>query len=88
VYGVNITTNDSKYLIDEELKSARAELYYPLNLRKQDYQNVVKFKCTKDFDPELSFYNVPIFNVKVWLLGTLVVGLFIILVYYGQQSRL
>lgn len=74
--------NNSNYtttaVIDEELKSAGAELRYKGETDKS-YKKAILFKCSKDLKPQITLFGIPIFDYKIWLFLMIIGGMFIFL---------
>lgn len=88
VCGINITANTTTYMIDEELKNVKAELMYPPTLNNKDIRGAVRFKCSGDMKPDLTFFGIPVFDYRIWLIGTLITMMILFLTHIGQQSRI
>lgn len=65
-------------IIDEKLKSINAEPIYSEGKNDKSYKNVVKIKCDSNYNPQITFFGLPIFDYKFWVLLTLA-GLLIVM---------
>jgi len=78
ICGVNATNNSITYRLDDYLKSAGAELMYGEE-SNNDYKRLLYFKCSKDANPNLTLYGIPIFDYKIWLVLMVIAGMFLFL---------
>jgi len=58
-------------IIDEKLNQAGAEYYYT-DGNEKSYKNFIQFKCDSSLNPQLTLYGLPIFDYKIWLIGSLI----------------
>lgn len=76
ICGTNATK--SLPLLDQKLEVANAQLFYPPNVDSESYKKVVSITCDNNFNPQLAFFSIPLFNYEIWLLLIViyVVGMF------------
>jgi len=72
-------------IIDEKLTQAGAEFYYQ-DGNENSYKNFIQFKCDSRLNPQLTIYGIPLFDYRVWLVGTLIffMGYFLIVLKRNQ----
>jgi hypothetical protein len=80
VDSVSCGQNDTEIrpLIDQELAEVDAELLYP-NIDDKDYRSAFKFTCDRDNQPQMAFFGIPLFSLKLWLLLIVLGVMFIFL---------
>lgn len=75
ICGVNATK--SLPIVDDKLEQAGAELLYSPSTDREDYTRLIGVTCSKNLNPELSFYGIPLFNYQIWLVIMIIATLFI-----------
>jgi len=75
--GLN-ATEEPDTEIDFLLKQAGGELLYPTNAEKS-YDRLITIKCTDNYNPELTFFGIPIFSYKIWLMLIIISIMFLFL---------
>jgi len=72
--------NNTKIIsvVDDLLDQVGGELLYPEGTTK-NYESVARLKCDKSLNPELTFFGIPIFDYKIWLLLIVIYCMFIFL---------
>ena len=58
------------------LEQADAERMYAASADDRSYDKAIQVKCDKEFNPQIYFYKIPIFNYKIWLLLVVVYVMF------------
>lgn len=59
------------HLVDEKLENMGATPFYE-DPNEKSYKNMVSMRCSKNLNPELGVFGLPIFDYKIWVFGTLV----------------
>ncbi|MCJ7816904.1 MAG: hypothetical protein MUP55_03540 [Candidatus Aenigmarchaeota archaeon] len=87
--GVNLTNRTVIMTnADHILKGAHAELIYSPTMTKQDIKGAILFMCDREGNPIMTFFKIPIFDYRIWLLLALIFIMIITLTHMGQQSGL
>lgn len=76
ICGLNNTQIISE--MDSLLDQAEGELFYP-DISEKDYRKAVSIKCDRKFEPQITFFGLPIFDYKVWLLLIVIYVMFMFL---------
>ena len=77
ICGAN-ATNRPQTRLDDALTQTGATLLYD-NTEKRDYKKLITIKCTNNLNPELTFFGIPVFNYKIWLIIIVIAIMFIFL---------
>jgi hypothetical protein len=72
---------------DQLLEGADAELMYSPTIADRDIRRAVTFRCDKEGSPYLTFFQIPVFDYRVWLLIVVIYTMLIMLSHITQQSR-
>lgn len=76
ICGLNNTKIISE--VDDLLLNAGAQLVYT-NSNEKSYENMVKVKCDAQLRPNITFFGIPVFDYKIWLMLGVIATLFIFL---------
>ena len=76
VCGLNNTIIE--YTIDSALRDAGGEVLYTESNEKS-YQRAMSFKCDKNGNANFTFFGIPIFDYKIWLVLIVISVMFIFL---------
>lgn len=73
---------------DHVLQTADAELVYSPTATGREITSAVMFRCDKQGSAELTFFKIPVFDYRIWLLIAVIFTMLIVLTHLGQQSNL
>lgn len=73
---------------DHVLLEANAELLYPPNMNKKDINSAILFKCDKQGSAAMTFFGVPVFDYRIWMLLGVIFGMLVGLNYISQHGSL
>lgn len=76
VCGLNNTEIIS--VTDDILKEANGKLLDTIS-NKHDYRKTVTLKCDKNFSPQITFFGIPVFDYRIWLMLSIIFVLFMFL---------
>ena len=76
ICGTNNTIIKSK--ADDILLDSGGQLLYP-DPDKKDYNSVVRLKCDKELSPSITFFGIPVFDYRIWLMLIVIYILFMFL---------
>lgn len=65
-------------LVDDLLENADGELLYKTSETK-DYKSVVRLNCDKQLSPQLTFFGIPVFDYRIWLMLIIIYIMFMFL---------
>jgi len=82
ICGLNNTEIVSK--VDDLLLEADGELLYP-DTTSKNYKSVIKVKCDRNYNPELTFFGIPLFDYRIWLMLIVIYILFMFLTYIKKH---
>jgi len=77
ICGLNAT--ESSPIIDEYLNNAGGELLYSDSSEVKDYTKAISIKCDNRLNPNLTFFGIPIFSYKIWLVLIVIYVMFMFL---------
>lgn len=76
--GQNLTGDDIIPLINQELENVDAELLYT-ETDGIDDRSAIMFACTDNNKPQITFFGIPIFDYRTWLILIVIYSMFIFL---------
>lgn len=76
VCGINNTEIIS--VTDDLLKEADGKLLNKIT-NKNDYRKTITLKCDKNFSPQITFFGIPVFDYRIWLLFSVLFVMFMFL---------
>jgi len=65
--------------VDDLLENAGGELYYPSSIDNKDYRSLVKLTCSDNLSPQITFYGIPVFDYRIWLMLIVIYVMFMFL---------
>lgn len=76
ICGVNATSRPINRL-DDALQKAGAVTLYTSD--RKTYRNLITFRCNNNLDVDMTFFGIPIFDYKLWLIIIVIAVMFIFL---------
>jgi hypothetical protein len=77
ICGVNAT--QSRPIVDEYLLRSGADLVYSDSTDTRSYTKAIRIKCDKNLNPDLTFFGIPLFDYRIWLVIIIIAVMFLFL---------